>query len=365
MSRERVTLIAGGKEFEGWKMVTVIRGVNLAAPIFRLEVTEVPNDPFFHVASYFEKWHFPPFTDVTLLASGDLMITGKVDSYEPRMAPEAHSVALQGTGQSINVVESSAYHETGEFEEKTPEQISQELIAPTGVKFQVKGKRGLGPKLSIFRIRKGSTVFAELMRIYQARMATLKGEADGSLTAVTGSLGTHQGMLSQGDQIIEMSAKITGNGLFNEYIVDGQGDGTLFDEDIQSEEVARDHMVPTGRRKVIIHPIEADKLGLKNRAEWEKARARGFSVKATLLVNSWRDDTGKLWDPGMNIHVYAPALKVDRMLMIEQVEFRQDDAGGTVAQLQMVSDAAYGGDASAGGDENPGDLFGSPEDEGE
>lgn len=350
MSKERVIVVADGNAFEGWEVVTVQAAMNEVSRIFQVQVSEVPNSDTFPPSSFFQKWHFPPFTTVQVFAGSDMLLTGFVDEYRPLIAPEAHKVVIVGRGRSSLIADSSATGEPGFWEDRQADQIAKELVAPTGVPLKVEGGgKGLGAPLNYFAIRRGSTIYAEIMRILQTRMATLKGNADGSASIVTGCLGQHPGEIAQGKNIKQAEGKITGYSRFSDYSVLGQNDGTNLDSDIQPEGKASDGGVPMKKPKVIVNAIAGDKQNLQQRATWEAQRAFGFSTQADIAVYGWRDEAGKLWEPGHQVFVYCPALKIDQSMLIEAVQFQQDDNTGTIATLTVVNPEAYGCPGGASG----------------
>jgi prophage tail gpP-like protein len=342
---EDVEVIAGGQSFKGWTQVTILAGLQMQCPTAVIQATEVPDSDTFPAASYFEKWHFPPFTGVQVMASGTIIITGYVNTYGPRMARGGqHSVELMIRGNQMNAVDSSAYHPTGEWVQTPPEQIISELASRVGVETVTLGSTG-GVQ-NIFRLQKGETIVNEALRLLQPRMATLYGDPYGKLNIIPYgyAFGAQAGILAQGVNIEEMSATLSADQRFDEYYVLIQSPVGTDDESLDSEGHASDPAVPLPRTKIINNLLDGKQADAQRRAEWQAARSFGFSCQADITVPGWRDQAGKVWRPGFMVFVYAPALKLDQNMLIEVCTFRQDQTG-TFTDLHLVHPAAYGMDA--------------------
>lgn len=352
MSYENIQLVAGGSLFEGWERVSVRAGVNEAVRSFDIEVSEV--SAAFGL-SPFSVWNFPPNTPITLLASGTLMVTGYVDDYNPSGDAESHKVQVTGRGRGMDYVDCGCVHPTGRFENKTVDKIGQELDKfGVGVSIDV----APGPPVPWFQIRQGSTPHAEMMRLLAQRRMTMKGEADGSITITRGGQKRHAGGLIQGDNIKAMSATLSARERFSDYIVKGQSSLGTTRAQLRPRGEARDPNVPRYRPKVIIDQAETDPRRIQERADWEALRAAGFSAKAQITTVGFRDRAGSLWEPGHLVFVMSGWLKLEQDMLIESVQFQQDDQAGTTAQLALVDPKAYaaGGSSRSGS----GDVWSMP-----
>jgi prophage tail gpP-like protein len=278
------------------------------------------------------------------MASGTILITGYVNTYGPRMARNGqHSVELMIRGNQMHAVDSSAYHPTGEWVRTPPEQIISELSSRVGVETVAHGSLDTQ---NIFRLQKGETIVNEALRLLQPRMATLHGDSFGKLNIFPYGFayGTHPGILAHGVNIEEMSATLSADMRFDEYYVLIQSPDGTGDESLSSEGVATDPGVPMRRTKIINNLLDGKQADAARRAQWQAARAFGFSCQADVTVPGWRDQAGTVWQPGFMVFVYAPALKLDQNMLIEVVTYRQDRTG-TFTDLHLVHPAAYGIDA--------------------
>jgi prophage tail gpP-like protein len=94
------------------------------------------------------------------------------------------------------------------------------------------------------------------------------------------------------------------------------------------------------RPLVIVAEAQADDGGAMQRAEWEMRRRRANGTKATITINGWRQEDGRLWSQNELIEVTAPWLGLDeRELIISQVQFSSDDSGELTELSLTLPDA--------------------------
>lgn len=348
MAFETVRVIAGGTGFTGWTAVRVTAQKGAAARLFRIDATEVSHG---FARSAFDVWHFPPGTPIQVRAGSDLLVDGYVEKYLPAATPQSHSVGIEGQGRSADYYISSWKHATGRFEDKTLLQIAQELDV-FGIGVIAKGVSQL-PLVPWFQLRMGSTPWAEMMRLLPQQQLTMTGQADGSLAIERGSTGRHGGGLVQGRNMLDMQAEISSEGLASEYRVVGQSAIGTTDEELRPEGTAQDGTLGRFRRRTIVDPAETSRGRATSRANWEKLRARGVSARAVVTAPGWRDEGGRLWEPGNLVYVHSSWLKLDQDMAISAVDFVQDERG-TVSRLDLVDPRAFG---DAGGRSGSGEIW--------
>jgi prophage tail gpP-like protein len=336
MSFELIEIVAEGMRYAGWKSVSVRAALNEAARSFDVEVSEVGED---WGTSPFATWRFPPNTPVEVLASGNLLVSGYVDDYSPSGDAMSHDIRIAGRGRGADFVDCSCVHPTGRFEEATVEEIAQGLDAfGVGIRMEVEP----GPPVPWFQVRQGSSPHSEMMRLLAQRQLTMKGAADGSIVITRAGEKRHGGGLIQGENILSMSATLSARDRFSEYIVKGQSAvGTSAKRDLQVEARAIDPTVPRYRPKVLVDQADTDRTRAETRANWERKRASGHSAKADITVPGFRDRDGTLWEPGQLVFVLAGWLKIHAEMLIEAVEFSQDDRGGTTSRLTLIDPRTY------------------------
>jgi prophage tail gpP-like protein len=340
MSFAIIYVASGGMLTGGWEKVSVTAALKEAARSFSIDVTEV--GPFGE--SPFTVWAFPPGTAVTILANGQLLVTGYVNTYAPQGDANGHTVTITGRGKGQDYADCSCEHATGRFDQKKIEDIGKELdVYGIGISAEV----DTGPPIPWFQVNQGSSPHQEMLKLAQQRKLTMKGKADGSIVFTKGGNGHHAGGLIQGFNIERMSATLSDQDRFSDYTAKGQSSQGTTDKQLRPKGEAKDPSVKRHRKKIIIDQADTDEKRLTDRATWEAKRAAGFSVKAQITTPSFQDIGGALWEPGWTVFVHAPWLKLEQDMLIESVEFTQDNSGGTQANLSLVDPKAY--DATGGG----------------
>lgn len=336
---EKISVLAGGHSYEEWEQVTVSYAINEATRSFTLRGTERPG-----------QWRFPPGTPVTILANGEVVLVGYVNRYQPEGDARIHTVTISGRSKSQDFIDNSAVHETGFWENKTPEQIAQDLDRfGVGVKADVPLK-----PIPYWQLYQGESPWRTVDRALRPQGATQMGKADGSI-AITNALAAarHSGALVEGYNIERFTGEITDDNRHSEYTVKGQQRTEHGPPAIQPWGWVMDGGVKRYRPKIVVNEGDTDKARAQARAKHEANRSAGLSIKATITTQGWRDDGGKLWEANAIVFVQSPILlKLVRPMLIEHVTLTQDNGGeGSLATLDLVDPRAYDGGGGGGGGE--------------
>lgn len=339
MAFEWVTVSAGGRDYSTWLEVTVTAGAQQAARSFSIIAAE-PNQMIS------DDWVFRPGAEVTIRASGALLLKGFVDDYNPEFGADFHRAVISGRSASKDAIDSSALHETGEFKKKKIDEIGEELLK----KFRCQLKSDLKSKeIPVWRLAPGATVFEELEALARHERALIVGTADGDLKLTRADrFGMHGGALQEGVNILQASAQLSERGRHDRVYARGQKNQGSGEEAHRLEYVSRDQTVERHRPKIVLAEGETDKERIKERAKWEVARAAGWATTATIVTPGWRDANGALWDPEKLVFVESKRLKISQMMAIRTVRFLQNN-DGTTSTLSLVDPQALGGKNAKGG----------------
>jgi prophage tail gpP-like protein len=332
---ELVTVEIGGRSFSAWIEVTVDAGAQQAARSFSVIAAE-PQQLFG------DDWIFKPGGEVSVRASGDLLVKGFIDTYAPEFGIDYHRAVISGRSKAKDAIDSSAVHKTGEFKKKKIDEIGKDLLKP--FKIELKSKLSKSKEIPVWRLAPGATVFEELEALARQEGALIVGEADGSMTLTRADqFQMHGGALQEGVNIITAAAQLSEKGKHDRVIARGQKRMGSGEDSHRLESVSRDKTVERHRPLIVLAEGETDKDRVKQRAKWHAARANGWATTATLKVRGWRDDNGELWDPQKLVFVESKKLKISQVMAIRHVRFLQNDSEGTTATLALVDPQALGG----------------------
>lgn len=327
---EVITVTARGIPYSRWERVQITAAMDEAAREFTLETTE-----------YVGEFSFPPGTPVTITANGDLLVDGYVNAYEASADATSHRISIKGRSKSQDLIDSSAEHETGYFENDDPANALKKLDRyGVGVRARIPLK-----KEDYMHIKPGESPFAFADRYLRHQGATMMGLADGSVEVTNASVaGSHFGILWEGRNIKSCQVSLTDNARHSKYIVKGQrrvGTGAAA---LRIRQEARDRGVTRPRSRVLVQESDTDPERAQKRANTEKERQAGRSIAGAVQVQGFRDFKGQLFEPNRLIFVHAPILMhLNQIMLIERVTFTQDDRSGSIAELTLVDPRAYQG----------------------
>jgi prophage tail gpP-like protein len=365
-----VAVRIAGMDYEGWQSVSVLRNLEAAAATFACSVTERTTDvPM-------EPWLLRPGAPCSVWLDGTLVLTGYIDSYEPRFDATSHGVELRGRSSTADFVDAAALVTGGQFKQLSLVEIAQRLAAPFGL--PVDALAAVGTPLADVQIQQGETCYAVLERLCRMSGLLVCDGPAGSLVLTRVGTRSAVGALIQGENILGASATLDASQRFSEYIVKGQrantddrgangggpggtpaahdaaptpggsNDGGPADASVRAT-IGRiaDSFVGRYRPWLVTAETQADDAMCQLRAAWEAQRRAGRALHASVVVAGWRqlgpdDHAGPLWDVNLLVPVVSPFLGIDRVLVTKAVEFRKDE-GGATTRLELTLPDAFAG----------------------
>lgn len=341
MGPEIVTVSAGGQTWSAFEKVDVTAGANEAARSFRLEIAAA-------LGGTATAWTFAGGTPVAISSNGDLLVTGYVDRYQPRL--DEHKTAVihvSGRGNGQDAVDCSAIHPTGNFQKMTVLQIAQALDQ-FGIGFS--SDQQLAP-IPFYQLTPGETVFRCIEKLCRQQGLVLSGQADGSIK-ITRLAATQNTPLVEGYNCKGLSADHNWAGRHSHVIARGQRPIGSGKQNLQIEQTARDSSVNRYRPVVVVIDEDTDATRALGRANWRLAREAGHALKAQIVVQGFHDDAGALWAPGNLVPVYSEFLAIQQVMAIERAHYSQARGAGSLAHLSLCDPQALGGNGSAGAGTN-------------
>ncbi len=337
MTPEIVTMTVNGQTWTAWERVMIRASFKEAARSFEMTIAAERGGA--QTAAM-----FAIFAPVEIMAGGDLVIAGFIDKRAPSFDATSASMSISGRSKGADAVDTSARHKTGSFKKKKPDEIAKE-IAPKSVTFS----SDLSLDAVDYQLTPGESVFRAIEKLARAQGATLSGQADGSIKITNASKSTkkHAGGLFEGVNIKSGSANHDGSNRHSEYRVIGQAAKGTGADALRLEGIARDAGVTRDRVIIVVHDDDADKTKLKKRARNRRDKAAGSGLTASITTPTWRDEAGKLWEPGLLIWTESQFLGLAQDMLLESVTYSQD-SNGTQAQLELVDPRAHQGKAGKG-----------------
>lgn len=327
-----VTLKVNSKTFEGWQSVRIDRGIEQIAGVFSLSVTDRWNTD-----TQAEARTIKPGQACEVAVDGVVVITGYLDTVAADYDAGQHSLTITGRDKTGDLVDCSSIYKSGQWANKTIEQIAADLCAPFWV--AVSTKTDTGEPFKTFSIQEGESVFETLERAARLRAVLLVSDGLGGLV-ITRAGSAMAGALTEGVNILSATAEFSHKDRFSQYIVKGQshGDDNNYAEVVsQPSGIVTDGAITRYRPLIITAEDQGNNATLKQRAEWERNVRRGRGNRATIKVQGW----GKpLWTPNTISRVISPLLPINADLLIVSVSLSIDD-GGTTTTIELTDKSAF------------------------
>jgi prophage tail gpP-like protein len=338
MGPEFVVIAAGGGRWTAFEEFHVHAAFNKAARSFSIEVAA-------ELGASATNAVFTLGTPVTISSNGDLLLTGYVDCKEPSFAANKAIISVSGRSNSADLVDGSAEHETGAFQNQDPMQIGQAVSSQYGAQFTTDQQL---EKVEQYQLTPGETCFRCVEKLTRQQGMTITGTADGNAMITKAGSQRQSGSLIEGQNILAGTAHHNSRNRHSNVVVRGQRPFGHGDQNVQIEAQAQDSGVQRHRTIIIVQDEDTTQDRAQKRAQNRVNRAAGNGTKATIAVQGFHDDGGMLWTPGSLVWTESPFLDLAQDMLIESVDYRQND-GGSIATLQLVDPQAYGGQGAGGG----------------
>jgi prophage tail gpP-like protein len=348
-SSELVTVSVGGSTYQGWEAVAIRASVKAAARSFELKVAAAAGAAATAAI-------FAPFTPLQAFATGQLIFTGYVDRYRPKLSKSESRIVVSGRAKGQDAVDNAVEHRKPDYVNQTLLQIAQDQDA-FGIGFKVDPSVQLTP-IDRWRPNPGQYLFDELDQLAHDEECTMAGQADGSILFTRAGVNPKRqaGLTEGSSSVLEWEGDLSVAGLHSQIIVHGQaayGNGA---QNTQISVQANNAKVPRRRPLHIHHHRHTDQGRLLAKATHHRDHEAGNGIRATIVSQGWRDDAGALWTPGNKTFLDSPFLNIVQDMLIESVDYEQDDKEGSRATLHLVDPRAHGG--SGGGVNQSGSMWG-------
>lgn len=341
MGHEVVTITAGGGSYTGFLSVNVKAAFNEAARSFDFEVAA-------ELGASVTNQIFAIGTPITILLSGDLVLTGHVEGREPEISKDRASISVSGRSKSGDLVDGAGEHDTGQFEDKDPLEIGQEISKEYGAKWETDQQL---KKIEQYQLQPGETCFRCVEKMVRDQGMTITGTAEGNAKITKAGSKRMSGGIIEGQNMLSGRGHHNGKNRYSKIVVRGQRPFGHGDDNLEIEVQLEDGSVKRHRSVIIVQDDDTTKERAQDRAKNRKNRQKGDALKATVSVQGFRDDGGQLWEPGAMVWTESPFLDIAQDMLIESVNYRQSEAG-SISTLQLVDPSTYDGKGGGGGKGN-------------
>lgn len=287
-----------------------------------------------------------PGLSTKITAGKDTLLTGYVRDVNTGYGEVDRTLSVSFVSRTVDLVEASADHPTGEILNKDLLAIARELdtsgvgIESDGTTFPVERRH---------KLIEGENLFSSVARRARGRGVLIHDTEKGRLKLSTKPGGIHAGTLRRGVNILPgASASFTEKGRFSEVKVRGQQTDGTEKQHLRPETKVRDTGVSRNRILILPHEGEATIDRMRKRAVWQAKRAAGNGITATIPVTGWRDEAGTLWQPNWLIPVEDDWLGIEGLMVIKSVRFSQSGDDKTFATLSLADPRALGGENPRG-----------------
>lgn len=342
MGVETISIVVGGERYTAFEQVTVTAAMNKAARTFSLTAAA-------EIGASATNRLFSAGVELDIYANSDLLLSGFVDGKQPKLSADDATIEVSGRSSAGDLIDGSADHKTGRFENKTPLEIGNELSAEFRNTGFVSDQQL--DKIEQYQITPGESVFRCVEKMCRQQGLTLAGTADGKIRITKAGSSRQGGGLIEGQNILEGMSHHNAANRHSTYKVRGQRPFDHGEENLEIEEAAEDNAVKRHRPLIVIEDEDTTKDRAKKRVRNRRDRAAGNALKATIKVQGFRDATGMLWVPGNLVWTESPFLDIAQDMLIEQVEYAQSEAG-SIATLSLTDPRSYGGTGAGGGKGN-------------
>jgi prophage tail gpP-like protein len=334
-----LTLTVGNTRISGWLAASVSRSIERFPSNFELTLTA--NDPDTGTTL-----DLSPGSSCTVQFGTDNVFTGWIERRFYRVGPGGRTVVVAGRSKACDLL-CAVDLQGNSIRQTSLLGIAQKLAAPYGVAVtSLDGDGPIIPFVNFFITQKPYDIIAQIARY--AQFLVYDGP-DGNLVLARASTTAMASGFELGVNIEMAEVDYNIAERYSEYRCFIQSTDFLLDNSVPaSQDPNRIAVVKDAdsaiRHRVFSFVAEAGQnyraLALQQ-ATWELNRRRGRSQAIRLVVDSWRDSSGALWEPNRLASISAPQVKIDStQWLIADVTFRRDKEG-THADLVLMPPESF------------------------
>lgn len=333
-----LSLVINGKRFFGWDSVRVTRGIERLPTDFEISLMDYSPE------SDEQQW-VSAGDACELFIGDDRVMVGYIDAWNGVINKSQHQITVSGRGKCQDLVDCSAEWPNNVISQSTALQIAQKLAQSYGIDVACSGENGALQIIPQFTLNWGESSQQVIDRCCRYSALLYYEQEDGSLLLTRVSDEVAASGVELGKNIESADFTDSMNDRYSDYIgVSLSISPFAGDYSAVQLAYARDPEASKMRYRNYVTLIESNLLTAKREQEsidWEMNRRYGRSKFLRVMVDSWRDVSGKLWQPNTLIPIHIPVLGiVDKQWTLSDVTFMRD-LSGTRALLQLMPPEAF------------------------
>lgn len=338
---DELTLKVGNKLVQGWDNIRVTRGIERLPSDFDLSLMDYyPGSDGEEFVRKGDPCH--------VMLGDDLVMTGYIDRWNPALSKSRHEIRATGRSKCQDLVDCSAEWPNNVISQANALQIAQRLAAPYGI--NVSSDVEDMATVPQFTLNWGESSQEVIDRISRWAALLYFDTPDGNLLLTR--VGTRKAAsgVAQGENIEYASFTDSMDERFSDYIGVSMTTTPVaeFSPNAGYDTVtlarARDPEAAKMRyrnRVIIVESTMIANQQAQNCIDWEMNRRFGRSRQLQVTIDSWRDKSGKLWEPNTLIPINLPKFGLkDELWLLAEVTFLRGEQG-TTARMVLMPPAAF------------------------
>lgn len=331
---ERVRLVLGGLDYEGWTGVRITRSIESGSGVFDLELTErSPLHPAFR--------RILPGEACSVLVGDVPMITGYVDEVEFGIDRESHSIRARGRDKVSDLIDCAPDLDPSEWTNQSLLDLAKRLARPFGI--TVRAEVPMGALFPRVAINAGETVWDLLEQLARYRQVLPISDGLGGVVFTRASASRLSTSLIEGQNILRASAQYSNVDRFSVYTVKGQSYDSGEDGDQSAGQASSGPIRDTGIKRyrplLIVANSAVDAQQCIERARWEALTRNARSARAKIDVQGWRDGAGALWAINTRVSLSSLSLGLSGEFLISEASYELSESGTTTSLSLLRPDA--------------------------
>jgi prophage tail gpP-like protein len=342
MPDPKVGLKVAGKEYLGWKTISITQGIRAVAGAFELSINE-------KWATQAKPWPILEEDECQVSIDGVTVITGFVDRRTVSYDADSHTLTVAGRDKAAAMVDCSAMLTKNgkaewEFAGVPLLTLAKRLAEPYGILVALQANLELPTPPPKFSVEPGDSSFDVLERACRHAGVLAISDGDGGVELMRPGIDRCQTALVEGVNIKSASGTFDGSARFRRYVVLATRPGTdqFFGEALVSKGEATDENVRRAERVLLIRGENAlTKAQAAQRAGWE-AKVRASRADAvTITVQGWTQGDRSLWPVNALVPLRSPFLGINGSMLVSEVTRTISAESGTLTALSLERPDAY------------------------